>query len=80
MILTDLQKGDTFELEGAHYEVDIISPSGRICLAYPLSKDLKRQYDPADPIGDAYLKNVISDTRFNREHETQDDRDAADVI
>lgn len=80
MILADLNAGDTFELEGARFEVELISPSGRICLAYNLTDSGKRLFDPNDPIGDTFAKTVISDTRFNREHETQDDRDAADVI
>lgn len=80
MILTDLNKGDTFTLEGARYEVEFISPSGRICMAYNLTDSGKRLFDPSDPVDDTYLKTVISDTRFNREHETQADRDAADVI
>lgn len=80
MILTDLTAGDTFTLDGALFEVDYISPSGRICMAYRLTDSGKRLFDPADPVDDTYLKTVISDTRFNREHETQADRDAADVI
>ena len=78
--MADLTAGETFELDGAQYEVEFISPSGRICMAYNLTAKGWRSPDPKDPIGDAYLKTVISDTRFNREHETQADRDALDVI
>lgn len=80
MVLTDLTAGDTFRLEGDPYEVEFISPSGRVCMAYRLTDSGRRLFDPADPVDDTYLKTVISDTRFNREHETQDDRDAAAVI
>jgi hypothetical protein len=80
MILTDLSAGDVFQLEGASYEVEFISPSGRICMAFNVTDSGKRLFDPNDPIGDTFAKTAISDTRFNREHETQADRDAADVI
>lgn len=80
MVLTDLKSGDTFTLEGDRFEVEFISPSGRVCMAYRLTDSGRRLMDPADPVDDTFLKTVISDTRFNREHETQEDRDAADVI
>jgi len=80
MVLTDLNAGDTFTLEGDRYEVEFISPSGRICMAYKTTDSGRRLFDPADPVGDTFLKQAISDTRFNREHETQEDRDAKDVI
>lgn len=99
MILTDLNKGDVFTLEGRYYEVDYVSPSGRIVMCYVLEPThnfdkryplgvadnyldttLERVPDPNDVVGGTYLTTVFSDLRFNREHETQEDRDARDVI
>lgn len=88
MILTDLNKGDVFTLEGGHYEVDYVSPSGRIVMCFVLNQAkaamdapvYERLLDPNDVVGDTYVTTVFSDLRFNREHETQEDRDARDVI
>jgi len=86
MIFEDLKKGTIFFIDGAPYEADIIGD--RVVVAFILEDVsslhgqtvLSRKYDPNDPIGDAYLTTAFSDLRFNRNNETQEDRDARDVI
>lgn len=72
MIFQDLERGAHFMLEGARYEVQALGE--RIILAYVLDKRGQRQYDPDDVVGDKYLTTAFSDLRFNREHETPEDR------
>lgn len=80
MRLTDLNPGDKFDLDGQPLEVDFISPSGRVCMAYVLDGNGKRVNDPDDLVGDQYQQIVFSDTRFNRQHETQYDKDLDDIL
>lgn len=88
MRLTDLKPGDVFKLEGGHYEVDYVSPSGRIVMAYVLNQAMaamdKPKYaripDPNDLTGDQFLTTVFSDLRFNREHETDEDRELDNLL
>lgn len=89
MRLTDLKPGDFFQLEGAPYECQYVSPSGRIVMAYVLQdvghitngrlpeydSHYERVPDPNDLTGDEFLTTVFSDLRFNREHETDEDRE-----
>lgn len=84
MRLTDLTPGAHFKLEGGDYEVQYISPSGRIVIAYVLGAKKTRpgiypaafrQPDPKDLTGDEFLTTAFSDLRFNREHETEEDRE-----
>ena len=77
MRLTDLKPGDTFQLEGGHYEVQSISPSGRVCIAFVLANikgTLQRIPDPDDLTGDVFKTTFFSDLRFEREHLTEEER------
>lgn len=80
MRFTDLKKGDVFELEGGHYEVERLGD--RIVIANVLEPlegragVQKFQYvsDPKGLAGDEILTTAFSDMRFEREHLTDFER------
>lgn len=83
MRLSDLKPGDVFKLEGQDYEVERISPSGRVCIAYILYNikgTLQRVPDPDDLTGDVFKTTFFSDLRFEREHLTDEERAADEEL
>lgn len=75
MRLTDLNRGDHFMLEGELHEVWMLGE--RIVLAFVLEPDGSRL--PDDTCCSGFLTTAFSDLRFNREHETDLDREADEL-
>ena len=69
MVLAELQIGQIFWLEGLPYELEYLSDSKRVAIAYLLDDKGKRINKPDDLVGDDYEKLIFSDTRFNREQD-----------
>ncbi len=69
MKLKNLEPLQTFELDGQKYECIEVYPGGRIAACYEL--DESGNYIPS---GDSYKIHLVSDIRFDRQHETEEDR------
>jgi hypothetical protein len=69
MKLKNLEPLQTFELDGQKYECIEVYPGGRIAACYEL--DENGNYIPS---GDSYKIRLVSDIRFDRQHETEEDR------
>lgn len=74
--MTDLTKGEHFELEGALYEVYLLGE--RIVVAYVLDEFGERIEDETDTVC-GFKTSAFSDLRFNREHENEFDREADEL-
>lgn len=69
MKLKNLEPLQTFELDGQKYECIEVYPGGRIAACYEL--DENGNYIPYE---DSYKMRLVSDIRFDRQHETEEDR------
>lgn len=78
MKLTDLEPLQPFELDGQKYECIEVYPGGRIAACYELDEDGK--YIPTGKPDDPYKIRLVSDIRFNRQHETDEDRELENLL
>lgn len=69
MKLKNLEPLQTFELDGQKYECIEVYSGGRIAACYEL--DENGNYIPTE---DSYKIRLVSDIRFDRQHETEEDR------
>ena len=67
MRLSELEPLQTFELEGVGYECIEVYPSGRIAACFEL--DAEGKYIPTDNPDNPYKIRLVSDVRFNRQHD-----------
>lgn len=78
MRLKDLEPLQTFELDGQKYECIGVYPGGRIAACYELDEDGK-----CVPTGNPDNPNkirLVSDVRFNRQFETDEDRELNNLL
>lgn len=78
MKLTDLEPLQTFELDGQKYECVEVYTGGRIAACYEL--DENGNYIPTGKPDDPYKIRLVSDIRFNRQHETDEDRELENLL
>lgn len=78
MKLKDLEPLQTFELDGQKYECIGVYPGGRIANCYELDKS--GDYIPTGKPDDPYKIRLVSDIRFNRQFETDEDRELNNLL
>lgn len=67
MILAELEPLQVFELDGVKYECIEVYPGGRIAACFEL--DAEGNYIPNGNNTEAYKIRIVSDIRFNRQHD-----------
>ena len=78
MKLNDLEPLQIFELDGQKYECIEVYPGGRIAACYEL--DENGNYIPTGDSDRPYKIRLISDIRFNRNFETDEEKELNDLL
>lgn len=78
MRLKDLEPLQTFELDGQKYECVEVYPSGRIAACYELDENGK-YVSTGNPDNPNKIR-LVSDVRFNRQFETDEDRELNNLL
>ncbi|CCZ08594.1 uncharacterized protein BN783_00531 [Odoribacter sp. CAG:788] len=73
MQLTDLTPPQIFELDGRKYECIRVYPGGRVASCYELNEN--GSYIETGKPEDPYKIRLVSDIRFNRQHQTDEERE-----
>ena len=78
MKLKELNPLQRFELDGREYECIKVYPSGRIAACLELNKS--GNYVPTGDPGNPYKIRLVSDIRFNRRYETEEERELDSLL
>lgn len=79
MRLSELEPLQVFELDGKKYEcIRLYGPENRIAVCYELNE--KGEYIPTGDLVEPYKVRLVSDVRFNKQNETEEDRELNNLL